>query len=369
VEERVYAITDASGSVSAITDWAGNVVERYLYTPEGRLEICTPDMSTVRTSSGYAWGYTYHSGRRDGQGLYYVGGQVYDYLTANPVQPDPASYWGILNEMQPPSLSWYDRTVLFAAPVAIGVVVGVATGGLGFLAAGALGGLAGGFAGGASNAYASGASAGQVFKSGAIGGAVGAAAGALGGALAGRIVGGAANAAIRGAGQSFGIQLGREALSGAVEGAAGGLVEGGYAGWQAGGLSGMVSGAATGALYGAGIGAATAGAFKLSGPALRLAGRGLMAAGRGIGAIAEGLEEMAGGFGMMGVVGRTRLGVPRDQSGFWRRTRDTWDQFGYGNVLSHENRDAIAAGRRPVVVPFPVDQLRAHRATHAAFLQ
>jgi YD repeat-containing protein len=161
VDERIYAITDASGSVTAITDWAGNVLERYLYTPEGKLEIRTPDMSTVRTNSGYGWGYTYHSGRRDGQGLYYVGGQVYDYLTANPVQPDPASYWGILNEMQPPSLSWYDRTVLFAAPVAIGVVVGVATGGLGFLAAGALGGLTGGFAGGASNAYASGASAGR----------------------------------------------------------------------------------------------------------------------------------------------------------------------------------------------------------------
>jgi hypothetical protein len=116
-------------------------------------------------------------------------------------------------------------------------------------------------------------------------------------------VGGAANAAIRGAGQSFGVQLGREALSGAVEGAAGGLVEGGYAGWQAGGLSGMVSGAATGALYGAGIGAATAGAFRLSGPALRLAGRGLMAAGRGVGAFLEGLDEAVGQFGMMGVAG------------------------------------------------------------------
>jgi YD repeat-containing protein len=226
VDERIYAITDASGSVTAITDWAGNVLERYLYTPEGKLEIRTPDMSTVRTNSGYGWGYTYHSGRRDGEGLYYVGGKVYDYLTGDAIEPDPASYWGILNEMQPPSLSWYDRTVLFAAPVAIGVVVGVATGGLGFLAAGALGGLAGGFAGGASNAYASGASAGQVFKSGAIGGAVGAAAGALGGALAGRIVGGAANAAVRGAGQSFGAQLGREMLAGAVEGAAGGTGRG-----------------------------------------------------------------------------------------------------------------------------------------------
>jgi len=105
-------------------------------------------------------------------------------------------------------------------------------------------------------------------------------------------VGGASNAAIRGAGQSFGVQLGREALSGAVEGAAGGLVEGGYAGWQAGGLSGMVSGAATGAVYGAGIGAATAGAFKLSGPALRLAGRGLMAAGRGVATTSDTLIDV-----------------------------------------------------------------------------
>jgi hypothetical protein len=75
VEERVYAITDASGSVSAITDWAGNVLERYLYTPEGKLEIRTGDMSTVLTSSAYGWGYTYQSGRRDGEHLYYVGGQ------------------------------------------------------------------------------------------------------------------------------------------------------------------------------------------------------------------------------------------------------------------------------------------------------
>jgi hypothetical protein len=162
VDERIYAITDASGSVTAITDWAGNVLERYLYTPEGKLEIRTPDMSTVRTNSGYGWGYTYHSGRRDGQGLYYVGGQVYDYLTANPVQPDPASYWGILNEMQPPSLSWYDRTVLFAAPVVAGVAGFIVGGPAGaYIAAAGVLGLTGGY-----NRFQEGQSALQVMGGG-----------------------------------------------------------------------------------------------------------------------------------------------------------------------------------------------------------
>mgnify|MGYP000514370310 CR=1 FL=1 len=109
IDQRIYAVADAAGNITTITGWDGSPVERYLYTPEGRLEVRTGDMSTALTSSACGWGYTYRSGRRDGEHLYYVGGKVYDYRTAGTLEPEPYQVWGIKPSMTPPAMSWYGK--------------------------------------------------------------------------------------------------------------------------------------------------------------------------------------------------------------------------------------------------------------------
>jgi RHS repeat-associated protein len=46
---------------------------------------------------------------------------------------------------------------------------------------------------------------------------------------------------------------------------------------------------------------------------------------------------------------RTRAGITRTNPADWRATRDLWDRAGYGDLLSHANRKAIATGRTPTV--------------------
>ncbi|WP_455430333.1 hypothetical protein [Pseudomonas khavaziana] len=47
--------------------------------------------------------------------------------------------------------------------------------------------------------------------------------------------------------------------------------------------------------------------------------------------------------------GATRTGVVRTNAADWRALRDNWDDLGYGQILSTENRAAIAKGRTPKV--------------------
>lgn len=47
--------------------------------------------------------------------------------------------------------------------------------------------------------------------------------------------------------------------------------------------------------------------------------------------------------------GATRTGVVRTNAADWRALRDNWDDLGYGQILSTENRTAIAKGRTPKV--------------------
>jgi len=47
--------------------------------------------------------------------------------------------------------------------------------------------------------------------------------------------------------------------------------------------------------------------------------------------------------------GATRTGVVRTNAADWRALRDSWDDLGYGQILSTENRVAIAKGRTPKV--------------------
>ncbi len=45
----------------------------------------------------------------------------------------------------------------------------------------------------------------------------------------------------------------------------------------------------------------------------------------------------------------TRTGVKRNNPADWRQTRDSWDEGGYGDILSDTNRGRIAKGKTPVV--------------------
>ncbi|BDB16972.1 hypothetical protein cym2001_03370 [Pseudomonas sp. CYM-20-01] len=47
--------------------------------------------------------------------------------------------------------------------------------------------------------------------------------------------------------------------------------------------------------------------------------------------------------------GTTRTGVVRTNAADWRALRDNWDDLGYGQILSTENRAAIAKGKTPKV--------------------
>jgi len=50
-----------------------------------------------------------------------------------------------------------------------------------------------------------------------------------------------------------------------------------------------------------------------------------------------------------GVGNTTRLGVPRKNPSDWRKLRDTWDDIGYGDILSPANRQRIANDLTPRV--------------------
>ena len=184
VDQRLYVIYDGQGSVSAITDHAGSVVERYFYSPEGQLLITAPN-GAARAASQYQWRYLFRGGRQDGQNLYRIGGQEWDWRQGGPLEHDPEAYWNDHLAIKPPSLSTYDRVVIFAVPVAIGLALTPLTAGMSLWAAGALIGGVTGATAGFSNSYAAGNSGWRVAGDTALGGSVGAVlGGATGGVLA-----------------------------------------------------------------------------------------------------------------------------------------------------------------------------------------
>ena len=93
LDERLYAMTDAAGNVTGITDATGQAVERYLYTPEGRMEVKTGQWGDLPPGpSAYEWRYTFRGGRKDAQGLYWINGQEWDYMTGGVLKEDPVAY-------------------------------------------------------------------------------------------------------------------------------------------------------------------------------------------------------------------------------------------------------------------------------------
>ena len=49
------------------------------------------------------------------------------------------------------------------------------------------------------------------------------------------------------------------------------------------------------------------------------------------------------------VSGTTRNGIKRTNPADWRKLRDRWDDGGYGDILSEDNRGRIAKGKTPIV--------------------
>ncbi|MEI7910235.1 MAG: RHS repeat-associated core domain-containing protein, partial [Verrucomicrobiota bacterium] len=74
---RLYALTDAMGSTTAITDIYGTVVERYRYTAFGALTVLAPGF-TQRDASLYAWNVLFHGETADAlTGWYNYGFRTY----------------------------------------------------------------------------------------------------------------------------------------------------------------------------------------------------------------------------------------------------------------------------------------------------
>ena len=75
LDQRIYALTDAFNNTVAITDIAGNMLERYVYDANGRPQPLSPYWApypTASSSSGpdqytssvqYNWQYLYHGAR------------------------------------------------------------------------------------------------------------------------------------------------------------------------------------------------------------------------------------------------------------------------------------------------------------------
>lgn len=94
LDQRLYAIEDAQGNVSAIADVTGAVLERYLYTPNGSLEVHANDQAgTLRSGPSYQWRYLFQGTRQDGPGLYYLGAGrgEHDALTGGTLSLDPVA--------------------------------------------------------------------------------------------------------------------------------------------------------------------------------------------------------------------------------------------------------------------------------------
>jgi RHS repeat-associated protein len=75
-KERHYALADAMGSTTAITNTSGTVAERYSYTAFGQSQVMTASF-TNRSLSLYDWQTRFHGEQRDAETGYYNYGYRY----------------------------------------------------------------------------------------------------------------------------------------------------------------------------------------------------------------------------------------------------------------------------------------------------
>ena len=282
-DKLYYSYTDYQGSLIALTDESGNVVERYTYDPWGARRNPTDwTQKDNRTSWIVNRGYTGHE-HIDAFGIINMNGRVYDPLTAQFFSPDPvltdAGNWLDYNRYgyclnnpfrytDPSGYTWWaengNMVISTTASIIVGGVVAIATAGTGvpaMIASGIAAGAAGGFTGGAVGTAIAGGSFNDAMKAGLQGAAIGVFSGAFGGAAGGL----AATAVGNAIGSSFGGFLGG-ALQGAAGGAAGGFVGGSLNAWMSGasfgdGLLAGLKGAGMGALAGGVIGGVARGIY------------------------------------------------------------------------------------------------------------
>ena len=102
---------DGLGSVTGLVDSEGNVIERYRYSPFGKLQIYDGNWNQL-TGSTVGNPYFFTGRRYDPEsGLYYYRARMYSSEVGRFLQPDPIGYWDGLNLYRYVSnnpLNWID---------------------------------------------------------------------------------------------------------------------------------------------------------------------------------------------------------------------------------------------------------------------
>jgi RHS repeat-associated protein len=146
--DRLYALTDANGDVTALVNTSGSVVERYDYSPYGVVTVLNASGTPVSgNTSAYNWIYLFQGGRLDMvSGFYEFGARDYNPANGTWMERDPIGLSGgtadlyqftgsdPVNETDPTGLDWRDTlssglqvlggTLEVGAGVAIGAAAG-----------------------------------------------------------------------------------------------------------------------------------------------------------------------------------------------------------------------------------------------------
>ena len=93
-DETLYATTDGNYNITALIDEAGQVVERYMYDPYGKLTILNSDFSPKQNNeSQFDWTVTYTGHNYDKETkLYYANRRYYSPNLGKWISRDPLEY-------------------------------------------------------------------------------------------------------------------------------------------------------------------------------------------------------------------------------------------------------------------------------------
>jgi RHS repeat-associated protein len=100
LDQRIYALTDINGSVTALVNTSGTVVERFVYNPYGSVTVLDAS-SWESTIDAYNWIYMFQGGRYNANNnLYLFDHRDYDPSTGTWLEQDPAGYVNGANRYQ-----------------------------------------------------------------------------------------------------------------------------------------------------------------------------------------------------------------------------------------------------------------------------
>jgi RHS repeat-associated protein len=93
LDERLWVVQDANFNVTALVDSSGEVVERYVYDPFGRVTVLDAEWNVRPGDSAYDWLYLHQGGRYDvTSGLYHFRFRDYSPTLGRWTSLDPLSY-------------------------------------------------------------------------------------------------------------------------------------------------------------------------------------------------------------------------------------------------------------------------------------